>query len=42
MVATETQQGIKTKGYGASGALIGGKTLKEMEFDRHPPKPTKY
>ncbi|MBC6110527.1 NAD(P)-dependent alcohol dehydrogenase [Pedobacter fastidiosus] len=30
---------IKTKGYGASGALIGGKTLELMEFDRSEPKP---
>lgn len=40
MIATETGQNtaIKTKGYGASGALIGGKTLKEMDFERQPPK----
>ncbi|PWS28748.1 hydroxyacid dehydrogenase [Pedobacter yonginense] len=29
---------IKTKGYGASGSLIGGKTLELMEFDRNEPK----
>ncbi|WP_269416294.1 NAD(P)-dependent alcohol dehydrogenase [Pedobacter rhodius] len=29
---------IKTKGYGASGALIGGKTLELMEFERNQPK----
>ncbi|MEJ7559731.1 MAG: NAD(P)-dependent alcohol dehydrogenase [Pedobacter sp.] len=29
---------IKTMGYGASGSLIGGKTLKPMEFEREQPK----
>jgi len=29
---------IKTMGYGASGSLIGGKTLEPMEFEREQPK----
>jgi len=29
---------IKTIGYGASGSLIGGKTLEPMEFEREQPK----
>ncbi|WP_428331652.1 NAD(P)-dependent alcohol dehydrogenase [Mucilaginibacter sp.] len=29
---------IETKGYGASGSLIGGETLKPMEFERNPPQ----
>ena len=31
-------QKIQAKGYGASGALIGGKTLQPMEFERNSPK----
>lgn len=38
MIATETQQLIKTKGYGASGSLLGGKTLEPMDFERNPPQ----
>ena len=30
--------GLKVKGYGATGGLIGGKTLKEMDIQRHAPK----
>ncbi|TCD12099.1 NAD(P)-dependent alcohol dehydrogenase [Pedobacter frigidisoli] len=30
---------IKTLGFGASGSLIGGKTLELMEFERNEPKP---
>lgn len=30
--------GLKVKGYGATGGLIGGKTLKEMDIQRHIPK----
>lgn len=30
---------ITTKGYGASGSLIGGKTLEPMDFEREQPKP---
>lgn len=29
---------IQTKGYGASGSLIGGKTLEPMNFERNQPK----
>jgi len=29
---------IATKGYGASGSLIGGETLKPMDFERTPPQ----
>lgn len=30
-------ENIKTMGYGASGSLIGGETLKPMEFERQAP-----
>jgi hypothetical protein len=29
---------IIMNGYGASGSLIGGKTLKPIEFERNPPR----
>lgn len=29
---------IQTRGYGASGSLIGGKTLELMSFERDQPK----
>jgi uncharacterized zinc-type alcohol dehydrogenase-like protein len=33
-----TTEKIAAKGYGASGALLGGKTLKPMDFERDAPK----
>ncbi len=38
MEAVKTTQAIKTKGYGASGSLLGGKSLEPMDFERQPPK----
>lgn len=35
---TTTTGKIETKGYGASGSLIGGETLELMEFERDAPK----
>ncbi len=35
---TDTTVKIAAKGYGASGSLIGGETLKPMEFERDAPK----
>jgi uncharacterized zinc-type alcohol dehydrogenase-like protein len=35
---TMTAEKIATKGYGASGDLIGGETLKPMDFERDAPK----
>lgn len=35
---TYIMEKIQTKGYGASGALIGGKKLELMEFERNQPK----
>ena len=36
---TASTETIAAKGYGASGSLIGGTTLKPMDFERTPPKP---
>ena len=38
MVTSQTQLTIKTKGYGASGSIFGGKSLEPMEFERNPPQ----
>jgi len=38
METTSTTTHISTKGYGASGDLIGGKTLKPMDFERPAPQ----
>ncbi|GAB2556981.1 NAD(P)-dependent alcohol dehydrogenase [Spirosoma aerophilum] len=38
MEAVKPKEAIKTKGYGASGSLLGGKSLEPMEFERQPPK----
>ena len=35
----QTAHKITVKGYGASGALIGGETLKPMDIQRNPPGP---
>jgi uncharacterized zinc-type alcohol dehydrogenase-like protein len=35
---SDAAQKIRVKGYGASGSLIGGKTLEQMEIERMPPE----
>jgi len=37
-ITKSTMEKIKTLGYGASGSLLGGKTLEPMEFEREQPK----